>query len=116
MANQGMKREDLIGALAAAMGQGGYASTKYEDARYDVATGTLYCQGYIISKSTVDGALEFFRNSKAKSDKAAETDSSMRNTSLFYQVAIEAIVMMQKGAILSGNKIIAKNAEEKTNM
>lgn len=102
-----MKREELIGALAAAMGQGGYSSTKYEDARYDVSTGTLYCQGYIISKSTVDAALDFFKNSKVKCDKMAETDSNMRNTSLFYQVAIEAIVMMQKGAILGGGKVIA---------
>ena len=102
-----MKREDLIGALAAAMGQGGYSATKYEDAKYDVSTGTLYCQGYIISKSTVDAALDFFKASKQRSDKLAENDSSMRNTSLFYQVAIEAIVMMQKGAILSGDKIIA---------
>ncbi|MCR5178274.1 MAG: hypothetical protein K6C95_04735 [Lachnospiraceae bacterium] len=99
-------REELIGALAAAMGQGAFSSTKYEDARYDMSTGTLYCQGYIISKSTVDAALDYFKASKLKCDKVAENDSSMRNMALYYQVAIEAISMMQKGAILNGGKIV----------
>ncbi|MBQ3789772.1 MAG: hypothetical protein II800_02440 [Lachnospiraceae bacterium] len=108
MANAGMNREDLIGALAAAMGQGNYSSTKYEESRYDNSTGTLYCQGYIISKSTVDEAKEFFRNAKKKADRTAETDSSARNLALYYQVAVEAIGLMQKETVLTGGKVIAK--------
>ncbi|MBR4529954.1 MAG: hypothetical protein IKO80_06730 [Lachnospiraceae bacterium] len=113
MASQGMNREDLIGALAAAMGQGGYSATKYEESRYDTSTGTLYCQGYIISKTSVDEALEFFRNSKKRSDRMAETDPNARNSSLYFQVAIEAIQMMQKQAILNGGKVIAPTSDNK---
>ena len=108
MANAGMNREDLIGALAAAMGQGNYSSTKYEESRYDNSTGTLYCQGYIISKSTVDGAKDYFRNAKKKADRAAETDPAARNLALYYQVAVEAIGLMQKETVLTGGKVIAK--------
>ncbi|MCR4762307.1 MAG: hypothetical protein K5696_02145 [Lachnospiraceae bacterium] len=106
-----MNKEDLIGALAAAMGQGGYSTTKYEESRYDSSTGTLYCQGYIISKSSVDEAVEYFRNAKKKCDRMADTDVTMRNAGLYYQVAIEAILMMQKGAIQNGGKVIATNTQ-----
>lgn len=111
MANAGMNREDLIGALAAAMGQGSFSNTKYEESRYDNSTGTLYCQGYIISKSTVDDALAFFKASKKKTDKMAETDTTLRNQALYYQVAVEAILMMQREAVTNGGKVIAKNDE-----
>ncbi|MCR5674928.1 MAG: hypothetical protein K6G16_04390 [Lachnospiraceae bacterium] len=111
MANSGLNREDLIGALAAAMGQNNYSSTKYEESRYDVSTGTLYCQGYIISKTSVDEALEFFRAAKKKNERLADTDTAARNAALYYQVAVEAILMMQKTAITNGGKVIAKNDE-----
>ena len=91
-----MDKSQLIGALASAMGQGNYKMTKYDDSRYDESTRTLYCQGYIISASTIDEALLFFRNAKKKNEKMAETDTTIRNTNLYYQVAIEAIQMMTK--------------------
>ncbi len=100
-------REKLIGALAAAMGHSNFAETKYDEAHYDSATGTLYCNGYIISGTTIDEALGFFRDMKEKVDKVAETDSTARNVGLYYQTAIEAIIMMQKSSI--NGKVIVKN-------
>lgn len=101
-------KESLISALASAMGQGAYADTKFSESRYDASTGTLFCQGYIISRYTVDEALEYFRKAKAQADRLAESEPAMRNTALYYQTAIEAIAMMQKQAIKNGGRVIAR--------
>ncbi len=94
---QGFDRESIIGALASAMGQGDYVSTKYEESRYDESTKTLYCQGYMITSSTIDEALNYFIMAKKKNEKLAEADTTVRNTNLYFQVAIEAIKMMTEG-------------------
>ncbi|MCR5094014.1 MAG: hypothetical protein K6B72_08580 [Lachnospiraceae bacterium] len=107
--NNSTDREKLITALASAMGQGDYSSTKYSESKYDPTTGTLFCQGYIISKSTVDEALEYFKKAKLRADQSADADNSMRNVALYYQTAIEAIIMMQKKASADGGRVIAKN-------
>ena len=86
----------MINALASAMGQDNYAATKYEESRFDESTKTLYCQGYMISPSTIEEALNFFIGSKRKNEKLAESDTTIRNVNLYYQVAIEAIKMMLK--------------------
>ncbi len=93
--NNGYDRESIIGALASAMGQADYASTKYEESRYDESTKTLYCQGYMITSSTIEEALNYFITAKKKNEKLAESDSTIRNTNLYFQVAIEAIKMMK---------------------
>ena len=102
MAVSGQSREELIGALATAMGAGSFSQTKYEGAHYDHDTGTLYCNGIVISKTSIQDALEYFRASKQNCEKMAEqnNDSSMRNIALYMQTAIEAIKLMQKKDII----------------
>lgn len=56
----GDTRTDLINQLAASMGAGDYAKTRFEESRYDAETGTLYCDGYVISKSVIEEAIQHF--------------------------------------------------------
>ena len=102
MAVSGQSREQLIGALATAMGAGSFAQTKYEGAHFDHDTGTLYCNGIVISKSSIQDALEYFQASKVNCEKMAEQngDISMRNIAIYMQTAIEAIKLMQHKEIV----------------
>ena len=45
-------RSDLINQLAASMGAGQFAQTKYEESRFDSETGTLYCNGMKIGRAS----------------------------------------------------------------
>ena len=87
------QREDLINQLAASMGAGDFARTKYENSRFDSSTGTLYCDGYIITKSVLDEAVAHFTGLRSKCD-IKNPDS--RKMAMIYQAAIEAIKMMQE--------------------
>lgn len=87
-------REDVINQLAAAMGAGGYASTRYEESRYDKDTGTLYCDGIAIAKPTIDKAETFFRQMKAK---CSYTDPASREMAMIYQIALEGINKIREG-------------------
>ena len=81
-------REDLINQLAASMGAGDFARTRYEESRYDPETGTLYCDGIAISKSTIEKAEQHFKGLKAKCDYA---DPASREMAMIYQIALEGI-------------------------
>ncbi len=85
-------RTDLINQLAASMGAGGFATTKYEESRFDADTGTLFCNGMAISKSTSEKAVQHFEILEKKCDV---NDSSQRQMAMIYRCAIEAIKMMQ---------------------
>ncbi|MCR5800837.1 MAG: hypothetical protein K6G57_00715 [Lachnospiraceae bacterium] len=87
-------REELISSLAASVGLAGPAS-KYEPSRYDRMTGTLYCDGYVITGTIINEALAYFQNMKMRAEK--EDNEQSRHTALIYKTAIEAILMMQKG-------------------
>lgn len=85
-------RSDLINQLAASMGAGKFASTEPEESRYDVSTGTLYCNGMIISQSTAEKAVQHFEVLEKKCDVK---DANQRQMAMIYRCAIEAIKMMQ---------------------
>ena len=57
-------REELINQLAAKMGAGDFAQTKYTESRYDAQTGTLYCDGIMITKPVIEKAEQYFKNLK----------------------------------------------------
>ena len=86
-------REELINSLAQSMGVGSYVDTKYAGSRYDKSTGTLYCDGYIITSTVINEALSHFETLKLRADKE-ETENSI-HMALIYKAAIEAIKMMQ---------------------
>lgn len=87
------QREDLINQLAASMGAGNYAQTKYEESRYDPDTGTLYCNGQIITKNTIDLAEGHFKTMQAKCDLKTPEGRQM---AAIYQVGLEGIKKIRK--------------------
>ena len=87
-------RADIINQLAASMGAGDYAATRYEENRYDPDRGTLYCDGIMISKSSIDEALLFYRQMYDKCK--LNTDNASQKMAIIYKIAIEAIVKMQQ--------------------
>lgn len=89
-------REDLINALAASMGAGKFGATKYEESRFDPDTGTLYCNGMVISASVADQAVKYFNTIMKKCDL---NEPSSRQMAMIYKCAIEAIKVMQNPKI-----------------
>ena len=87
-----LNRTDLINQLAASMGAGQYAQTKYEESRFDHETGTLYCKGMVISASVADQAIKHFELMYKKCDLQ---NPASRQMAMIYQTAIEAIKVMQ---------------------
>ena len=88
----GDNRSDLINQLAASMGAGDFAKTKYEESRYDPETGTLYCDGIMITKPVIEKAEQHFKALKAK---CSYTDPASREMAMIYQLAIEGIKMIK---------------------
>ena len=86
-------RSDLINQLAASMGAGDYAKTRFEESRYDPETGTLYCDGYVISKSVIDEAMQHFRLMQSKCDM---NDRASRHMAMIYKTAIEGIKKLRE--------------------
>lgn len=87
-----LDRTDLINQLAASMGAGQFAQTKFEDSRFDPETGTLYCNGMAISASVADQAIKHFEMVYRKCDL---NDNSSRQMAMIYRCAIEAIKVVQ---------------------
>ena len=85
-------RSDLINQLAASMGAGDFAKTKYEDSKYDPETGTLYCDGIMITKPVIEKAEQHF---KALKSKCSYTDPASREMAMIYQIALEGIKMIR---------------------
>lgn len=103
-------RSDLINQLAASMGAGDFAKTKYEESRYDVETGTLYCNGMAISKSTADKAIQHFTVLEKKCDLQ---DSAQRQMAMIYRCAIEAIKAVQHPDVMATlQKIMSQKENE----
>lgn len=86
-------RSDLINQLAASMGAGDYAKTRFEESRYDPETGTLYCDGYVISKSVIDEALQHFNMMQHKCNM---NDPASRHMAMIYKTAIEGIKKLRE--------------------
>ena len=85
-------RSDLINQLAASMGAGQFAQTKYEESRFDSETGTLYCNVMTITSSVADQAIKHFEMVYRKCDL---NEPASRQMAMIYQCAIEAIKVMK---------------------
>ena len=101
-------RSDLINLLAASMGAGDFAQTKYEESRYDPETGTLYCKGMAISGSVAEKAIKHFEVLEKKCDL---DDPNSRQMAMIYRCASESIKMMQNPRVM---ETIRKEAENNT--
>lgn len=99
-------RGELINQLAASMGAGNFAKTSYEESRYDVETGTLYCNGMIISKSISDKAIQHFEALEKRCDV---NDPSQRQMAMIYRCATESIKMCKNPKVIETIQREAKN-------
>ncbi len=87
-------KENLIKELASSFGMPDVYSTRTSESRFDPSTGTLYCEGVVIPKSTVDKALAHFEKQKEYLKKNSDKDASIREMYLINTVAHNAILML----------------------
>ena len=87
-----MAREDLIYSLAKSMGMGDAQKPKYSATKFNAETGTIYCNGHVISRGTIEQARAYFTAQYRK--LAEKDDEGARDMSTLYEVAMEAITMM----------------------
>ena len=99
-------RSDLINQLAASMGAGEFAKTSYEASRYDADTGTLFCNGMVISKNVADKAIKHFELLERKCDVNV---GPQREMAMVYRCAIESIKMMQNPRVMETVQNEARN-------
>ena len=83
------------------MGHEDISSTRLGESRYNPDTGTLFCNGYVVSKNTIEEARQFFE--KQSQRYANATEKELKNMSQIYTVGAEAIKMMQDGEFAKGN-------------
>ncbi len=100
------KRENLIKSLAASMGAEDLVGSQGGGSRFNPDTGTLFCNGYVVSRSTIDEAREFFERQARRYANA--TEKEVKNMSQLYSVGAEAIKMMQNGELGGDYQVIRK--------
>ena len=87
-------KEELIKSLASSFGMQDSFSTRYSESKFDPATGTLYCEGITIPKSTMQKALEYFSKQKEYSKSLASKEPALMDQYLINVVAANAIMML----------------------
>ena len=85
---------DLIRQLASSFGMAESYNSRTDGSKYDVTTGTLYCDGMAVSKSSIESALAFFEKQRDYYRSLASKDNSYMEQFLDFSVAYNAIVMM----------------------
>ena len=100
-------RTDLINQLAASMGAGQFSSTAYEESRFDADTGTLWCKGLAITKSTAEKAVQYFETMERKCGQ----EEAGRQMAMIYRCAIESIKMVGEPDVKVFLQNRAKNAK-----
>ena len=86
--------ESLIRQLASSYGMSDYVNTKYSESQFDPSTGTLYCEGVAIPKSTVYKALEYYKKQMECNRTLSTQNSMLMEQYLFSTVAFNAISML----------------------
>ncbi len=85
-------REDLIHSLAKSMGMGDAQKTKIASGKYNVDSGTIFSNGHVITKHTIEQSRLYFLNQYRK--LAEKDDEGAKELAAIYEVAFEAISMM----------------------
>ncbi len=90
-------REDLIHSLAKSMGVGEAQKSKYSSGKYNVDSGTIFTNGHVITRVTIDQAKQYFTTQYRK--LASKDDEGARDMAALYEVAMEAINMMVESGV-----------------
>ncbi len=85
---------ELIRQLATSFGMADTYNSRIEGSRFDPATGTLYCDGIAVPKSSIESAEEFFAKQRDNYRSMAGKDSDAMEQFINFSVAYNAIVMM----------------------
>ncbi|WP_026661964.1 hypothetical protein [Butyrivibrio proteoclasticus] len=85
-------REDLIHSLAKSMGMGDAQKAKYTAGKYNADTGSIFSNGHVINKQTIEQSRLYFLNQYRK--LASKDDEGAKDLAAIYEVAFEAINMM----------------------
>ncbi|MCR5626086.1 MAG: hypothetical protein K6F99_02095 [Lachnospiraceae bacterium] len=88
-------KANLIQQLALTTGALATTADRFSKSRYNAETGTLYCNGVVITRSTIEEAKSYFEKMVSQCNAAGARE--MRDIGTYYQLAIEAINMMQEG-------------------
>ena len=87
-------REDLIHSLAKSMGMGDSQKPKVSSGKFNAETGTIYSNGHMISRATIEQAKVYFTSQYRK--LAEKDDEGVKEMAALYEVAMEAINMMSE--------------------
>lgn len=91
-----MTKSAIIESLAMEMGMGKFNDTRYGVDRYDPNTGTLYCNGAMISKNTVQDAKNYMKQQIATyRGRAGAGIKQAEDLATIYQIALTGIEFLQ---------------------
>lgn len=101
-----MDKQNIIMQLASSMGHGTAVTTLHGPSRYDAGTKTLYCEGKVIGKASIEDAITYFQEQKAYLKSGPNASLADVNTYIsYFDTAIEAINwMLHQKTDLGGNK------------
>ncbi|RKM56267.1 hypothetical protein D6853_05590 [Butyrivibrio sp. X503] len=85
-------REDLIYSLAKSMGVGDAQKNRVSSGKYNSETGTMYCNGHVISRASIEQAKAYFTTQYKK--LAEKDDEGSKELASIYEVAMESINML----------------------
>ncbi|RKM58630.1 MULTISPECIES: hypothetical protein [unclassified Butyrivibrio] len=85
-------REDLIYSLAKSMGVGDAQKNRVSSGTYNTETGTMYCNGHVISRASIEQAKAYFTTQYKK--LAERDDEGSKELATIYEVAMESINMV----------------------
>lgn len=85
---------ELIRQLATSFGMADTYNSRIEGSRYDAATGTLYCDGIAVPKSSIEKAIDFFEKQRDYYRSMASKDNAAMEQFINFSVAYNAITMM----------------------
>ncbi len=88
-------KDQLIRDLASSFGMNDVHATKYGDSKYDASTGTLYCDGITIPRSTIDQAKQYFSTQMDYFKSRANQNADSMTQYLISTVAFNAICMLK---------------------
>lgn len=95
MDKQNMDKQNIIMQLASSMGHGTAVTTLHGPSRYDAGTKTLYCDGKVIGKASIEDAKLYFEEQKAYLKASPNGSLQDANTYIsYFDTAIEAITWM----------------------
>lgn len=106
-----MDKSAIIESLAMEMGMGKLNDTKYGVERYDPDTGTLYCNGTMISKNTIEDAKNYLRQQIATYQNRVNSGiKQAADLATIYQIALTGVQFLQtEGERTKHELIIEKN-------